>query len=59
MTGVGQGLNLWLAWAHVVLRIVHSLWSSLSNVILVRFSIFAAASLVRAALAVRVAMMVF
>jgi len=59
MTGAGQGLNLWLAWAYVVLRIVHSLWQSLSNVILVRFSIFAVASLVLAALAVRAAMTVF
>lgn len=51
--GEGQGLNLWLAWAYVALRVVHSLWQATSHVIIVRFGIFMAASLVLLALAVR------
>jgi hypothetical protein len=57
--GAGEGLNLWLAWAYVALRVVHSLWQATSHVIIVRFSIFMVASLVLLALAVRAAMAVF
>jgi hypothetical protein len=57
--GAGDGLNLWLAWAYVALRVVHSLWQALSNVILVRFTIFMLASLVLVVLAVRAALAVF
>ena len=57
--GAGEGPNLWLAWAYVALRVVHSLWQALSHVIIVRFSIFMAASLVLLALAIRAAMAVF
>ena len=57
--GADDGLNLWLAWAYVALRVVHSLWQALSHVIIVRFSIFMAASLVLLALAIRAAMAVF
>lgn len=38
--GQGDGLNLYLAWAYVVLRIVHSLWQALSNQIPIRFMLF-------------------
>jgi len=57
--GAGEGVNLWLAWAYVALRVVHSLWQATSHVIIVRFSIFMVASLVLLALAVRAAMVVF
>lgn len=59
LAGAGEGLNLWLAWAYVGLRVVHSLWQALFNVILVRFAIFTLSSLVLAALAVRAAIEVF
>ena len=59
VAGAGEGLNLWLAWAYVALRVVHSLWQALSNVIMVRFSIFTLSSLVLVALAIRAAMAVF
>ena len=59
VVGAGEGVNLWLAWAYVGLRVVHSLWQVLSNVILVRFSIFMVSSLVLLAMAVRAAMVVF
>ena len=58
VVGAGEGVNLWLAWAYVGLRVVHSLWQVLSNVILVRFSIFMVSSLVLLAMAVRAAMVV-
>ena len=57
--GAGEGPNLWLAWAYVALRVVHSLWQALSNVILIRFSLFMTASAVLVVLAVRAALAVF
>jgi hypothetical protein len=51
----GDGVNLGLAWAYVGLRVVHSLWQALLNVILVRFTLFVASSLVLLALTIRVA----
>ena len=59
VAGQGDGVNAWLAWAYVALRVVHSLWQALVNVIMVRFFLFVAGSLVLAALAVRAAMAVF
>lgn len=59
LAGAGDGLNLWLAWAYVGIRITHSLWQALVNVILVRFAIFTLGSLVLVALAVRAALAVF
>jgi hypothetical protein len=57
--GHGDGLNAWLAWAYVAIRVVHSLIQSLGNVILARFSVFMVGSVVLLALAVRAAMAVF
>ena len=48
----GGGLNLILAWAYVVLRIVHSLVQATTNNIMVRFSVFMLASLCLLALTV-------
>ena len=48
--GQGNGLNAQLAWAYVVLRIVHSLVQVTVNRVLVRFVVFALASLVLIAL---------
>ena len=52
-------VSVGLAWSYVVLRIVHSLWQALVNVIKVRFVLFAVSSLVLFALVVRAAMQVF
>jgi hypothetical protein len=38
-------VSLALAWAYVGLRVVHSLWQALSNVIQVRFALFALSTL--------------
>ena len=38
-------LSVGLAWAFVALRVVHSLWQSLSNVIQVRFALFVLSTL--------------
>jgi hypothetical protein len=42
---MGGGINLWLAWAYVGLRIVHSLIHATVNIILYRFALFSLASL--------------
>jgi len=57
--GQGQGLNAWLAWGYVGLRVAHSLVQATSNVIMVRFSIFMVSSAVLLILAIRAAMAVF
>src|SRR5215213_4200181 len=44
LAGAGEGLNAWLAWAYVAIRVVHSLVQALGNVILARFSVFMAGS---------------
>jgi hypothetical protein len=41
-----DGISVALAWTYVVLRVVHSFVQATRNVIIVRFSVFAAASLV-------------
>lgn len=51
--------SLWLAWGYVALRVVHSIWQSLLNVIEVRFALFLTSSIVLIVLGVRAAMLVF
>jgi hypothetical protein len=46
LVGQGGGLNNALAWIYVALRVVHSLVQVLGNVILRRFAVFFASSLV-------------
>jgi hypothetical protein len=43
----GSGHNAGLAWAYVALRIAHSLVHALINKVMIRFALFAAASLER------------
>ena len=45
LMGMGYGINLWLAWGYVGLRIVHSIVQSTINVVPVRFTIFALSTL--------------
>ena len=55
----GTGLNLQLAWLYVALRVVHSLVHALINVIVMRWALFVASSVVLAVLAVRAATLAF
>lgn len=59
VAGAGEGLNAWIAWAYVGLRVLHSLVQVTVNVIIVRFAVFMLASLVLVVLALRAAMVVF
>jgi hypothetical protein len=58
VVGQGAGLNAWLAWGYVGLRVVHSLVQATTNVIMVRFGVFMLASVALLVLAVRAAMAV-
>ncbi len=51
LTETGHGVNLYLAWAYVLLRIAHSLWQGLINTLPVRMALFATSSLCLLALA--------
>jgi hypothetical protein len=59
VVGEGPGLNAILAWLYVGLRIVHSLVQAIINVVMIRFAIFMAASLVLLVMTVRAALLVF
>ena len=41
---MGHGINLWLAWGYVGLRVIHSIVQSTVNIVPVRFTIFALAT---------------
>ncbi len=51
LLNAGGGINLALAWAYVVLRVVHSLVQSLGNKIELRFALFMLSSLALVGLA--------
>ena len=46
-------IDVWLAWAYVAIRIVHSIWQATVNRIPVRVTLFATSSLFLIALAIR------
>ena len=41
----GTGINLWLAWTYVALRIAHSIWQATVNLVNVRFLLFVASTI--------------
>jgi len=59
LLGAGDAVNTALAWSYVALRVAHSLAQATVNIILLRFSIFVASSLVLLALTLRAAILVF
>ena len=60
LTGTGDvALNVWLAWAYVGLRIVHSLIQMLWNYVPVRFFVFLLSTVVLLALAVHALLAAF
>jgi hypothetical protein len=55
----GSGLNAGLAWVYVGLRVAHSLVQALINKVIIRFALFAAASLILLVMTIRAAWIVF
>ena len=45
LMGMGTGINYWLAWGYVGLRIVHSIVQATVNIVMYRFTLFFLASL--------------
>ena len=45
MMNMGDGINTWLAWGYVGLRVIHSIVQSTVNIVAIRFPLFALASL--------------
>ncbi len=52
MMGAGDGVNLTWAWAYVILRVIHSFFQSLVNIIEIRFTLFVLSSITLIVLAV-------
>lgn len=59
LLGLGAGLNAWLAWGYVALRVIHSLVQATVNVPMVRWAFFTIASIVLLVMAIRAAMALF
>lgn len=57
--GQGDGMNAFLAWIYVGLRVIHSLVQATANKVMVRFVLFLLASLVLITLIVHAAIGVF
>lgn len=59
LLGEGNAVNLGLAWLYVALRVAHSLVQVLINVIIPRFALFMAGSIILLVLTIRAALVVF
>jgi hypothetical protein len=57
--GLGDGLNAWIAWAYVGLRVVHSLVQVTINLIVLRFAVFALSTLCLFALTIHALLALF
>ncbi|MEO0461536.1 MAG: MAPEG family protein [Pseudomonadota bacterium] len=57
--GHGEGMNAFLAWIYVGLRVAHSLVQVTANKVMVRFILYAISSVVLIALIVKAAIVVF
>ena len=45
LMGMGSGINYWLAWGYVGLRVIHSIVQATINIVMYRFAVFFLASL--------------
>jgi hypothetical protein len=45
LMGMGSGINYWLAWGYIAFRVAHSVVQCTVNVVAIRFTLFALASL--------------
>ena len=59
LLGDSSTISVGLAWAFVILRVVHSVWQALFNVIQVRFALFVLSTLPLFGLTIRAAQAVF
>lgn len=59
VAGVGNGVNAWIAWVYVGLRIAHSIVQVTSNKISLRFALFLLSSLALVAQTLHAAIAVF
>ncbi len=59
VSGTGNGINAWIAWAYVGLRIVHSVVQATSNRVRDRFVFFMLSSVMLVALTLHAALAVF
>ncbi|MEG3159731.1 MAPEG family protein [Sphingomonas sp. LB2R24] len=59
LSGTGNGINSWIAWAYVGLRIVHSVVQATSNRVRDRFVFFMLSSVMLVALTLHAALAVF
>lgn len=59
MLGQGDGLNAKIAWAYVILRIIHSIWHATVNRVMPRFMLFALSSLALMALVLHLLLALF
>ena len=59
LSGTGNGINAWIAWGYVGLRIAHSLVQATSNRVRPRFLLFMLSSLMLVALTLHAALAVF
>lgn len=57
--GQGDGFNTTLAWAYVILRVLHSIVQATLNRVMLRFALFALSSIVLMALILHAAIAVF
>ncbi len=55
LMGMGAGINYWLAWGYVGLRVLHSIIQATVNIVIYRFSVFFLASLCLVGLTVHAA----
>lgn len=59
LMGAADSTSIWLAWAYVGLRVIHSLVQAAANIVGIRFLVFSLSSLVLAILSVKAALIVF
>lgn len=51
--GIGQILDVWLAWGYVVIRIAHSILQATINIVMYRFYLFVASTMLLIVMAAR------
>jgi hypothetical protein len=55
----GNTININLAWAYVIIRIIHSLWQGLVNIVPIRFMLFTCSTVLLVILTIRSLLLFF